>query len=211
MNAMPHKTTMPFTTATTFRTMTRSLMLACTALLLAGCLGGGSNPNLFVLNVPETGQTNVRTDKRIGLAEVSLPAYARKQAIINLTGTHRIKEDDDNRWANPPAEAISTALAHALEARLGTAVVQRPYPRSLEPTVQVRVALDKLLRGQDGSAQMQGQFLIVSEPTDEVVHIERFSLSKPAPREGYGGYMAAVQDSVNDLSRLITQAINRME
>ena len=180
------------------------------ALLLAGAVAGcaaAPDPTLYILASETAPPTTLNSDRRIGLSEITLPAYARQLPIASLSATNRIVQDDDHRWAAPPSEVISAALSRALERELQSAVVIRPYPRGLEPDVQLRVTFDRFLRSADGGAELNGQFLLIEGRADAVSSIQRFSITVPARGSGYEAYMRAVASAVDELSVTIASAL----
>lgn len=181
-----------------------AVSLACAA-LCAAC-GSRSDPTLYVLGGFAAVETPSTAAERIGLSEVSLPAYARQAAIASASGDNQITQDDDHRWAAPPSEAVSAALARALEARLDRPVALRPYPRGFDPDIAVQVTFDHFLRGAQGQAEMAGQYIVVGARGVDLDHIARFQFSIPASGAGYGAYVAAVEDGLERLAGEIAEA-----
>jgi len=171
---------------------------ACT-LLLVGCASKPA-PKLYFLDQVSSGLVEQKFRERIGLAEVILPSYARKDKIASLVERHQIVQDDDNRWAEPPEEALSVAFTRALELRLSRSVLLQPYPRSLKPSMQIKIVFDRFLRGLNSQAELSGQYLLLSGDGDKVLAIVRFQYSVPAHRPDYPGYMAAVLETVKLIS-----------
>lgn len=178
---------------------TRLALITGLSLALAGC-ASSPEPKLYFLDQATLETPASRNTLRIGFSEIVLPAYARNVQITNLSSDNMIREDDNHRWALPPTEAISVALSQSLEASTGSAVILRPYPREIEPEVQVRVSFDRFLRGADGAADMKGQYLIIADDRDPETRIKRFSLRVPAMGNGYAGYMRAVSAGLDALA-----------
>lgn len=176
------------------------------SLMLAGC-ASSPEPKLYFLDQSIAPSQQALNNRRIGFSEITLPAYARNVQITNLSSDNMIREDDDHRWASPPAEAISVALSQSLEATTGSAVVIRPYPREVEPELQIRVTFNRFLRGANGAADMQGQYLIVLGEDDPTTMIKRFSIRIPAEGSGYAGYMKAVSMGLRTLAGYIATDI----
>ncbi len=172
---------------------------------LIGACSPGPAPSLYFLDstlAPPRYEPGAPT---IGLAEITLPAYARRQPIANRTDDHRIVLDDDHRWAVPPTEAVSGALSRALEAHLRGPVVLRPYPRGFEPDIQVRVTFDRFLRGGSGDAELVGQYIIRHEAADDAMLVRRFQITGPAARDGYDAFMRSVAEALDTLGARIAQ------
>ncbi len=184
----------------------RVIVFTAIGVAAAACSPGPA-PSLYFLDTPAPGVAYDAEAPRIGLAEVALPAYARKVQIASRLADQRIVQDDDHRWAAPPDEAISKALARALEATLGGPALLRPYPRGFQPDVQARVTFDRFLRGGDGAAEMAGQYLILDGDGGSVLRVARFDISEPASGDGYEGYMRAVAAGLSALGARIADDI----
>lgn len=143
---------------------------------------------------------------RIGLSEVKLPAYARNKKIASQTAGNKIVQDDDNRWAEPPEEAVSRTLSQSLETQLGAAVVVGPFPRGLDPDLRVEVRFNKFLRSETGAAEMGGQYGILSGDGREVLLLQTFSITAPASAQDYGSYLNAVSAGLSQLSQQISRS-----
>ena len=171
--------------------------------LLSSCASKPS-PSLYFLDQDIGRTTEANYTRSIGLAEVVLPSYARKEKITNLTDRHRLAHDDNHRWAEPPETAVSVAFARALEATLGRAVLLKPYPRSLTPALQIKIVLDRFLRGVEGQADLSGHYFLMNGDGGEVLNIVRFQFSVPADSNNYQGYMSAVLRTIGLISRRIS-------
>ncbi|MEM6625189.1 MAG: PqiC family protein [Pseudomonadota bacterium] len=162
-------------------------------------------PSLYVLDLPAPTRASGAPDAAIGLFEVSLPAYARNPQITTMTDGATLFEDDDHRWANPPAEAISAALARSLEDSFDKPVVLKPYPRGLTPELQLSIAFDHFYRTPSGSAEFGGQFIIIED--DEITDIERFNITATPSNDSYRGYMQSVSAGLERLVDIIESKI----
>ncbi|MGF1456149.1 MAG: membrane integrity-associated transporter subunit PqiC [Alphaproteobacteria bacterium] len=183
--------------------------LAVALLLLAGC-GGGPDPDYYILGGNTANPAPISVPDRIGLAEVALPSYARKDAIATREGAHRVVRDDGHRWASPPAEMLTAALGRRLEDKTGASVIARPFPRGVDPTIQVKVAFAHLLRTEDGGVEMAGQVVVLHHGTDGPAHVERFAMTLPARGVTYEDYMASVSQGLDRLSDTIAVIVRRM-
>jgi len=141
----------------------------------------------------------------IGLSEITLPAYARNQQITTAASPVQIVEDDDHRWAVPPTEAVTNALARSIETHAGATVVQTPFPRGIEPTVRVQVSFDRLLRSRQGGAHIAGQYIVVRD--GGAVSVIRFDIDEASSGTAYAAYMAAMASALDDLSAMIANEI----
>ena len=174
--------------------------------LFSGC-ASKPTPDLYFLDHASTQVVEQKFRERIGLAEVILPSYARKEKIASLTDRHRIFQDDNHRWAEPPEVAVSVAFTRALEFRLNRSVLLQPYPRALAPALQVKIVFDRFLRGPDSQAQLSGQYLLLADEGSEVLAIVRFQYAVSADSPDYPGYMGAILKAIALISDRIAADI----
>ncbi|MEM1262394.1 MAG: PqiC family protein [Pseudomonadota bacterium] len=181
------------------------LLLAMIA--LAGC-ASAPNPTLYMLPAPLGDGSSATRTIAIGLAEVELPAYARSSLIASADSEHRVRLDDNHRWASPPSEALTRGLAVRLENQLQADVLVRPYPREFVPALVIEVSFDELLRSTDGAATMRGKALLV-HARDRDVTIVRFEIHEtPSGNRGYEGFMAAIGAGLTELASRISATID---
>jgi len=181
----------------------RVLLFAALTFGLSSC-SSSRDPILYHLKPPQLVSSVPQSELTLLLREVSVPAYARNTNITSSTKTHRIVEDDEHKWAVPPSEAITNALAASLEVATGGVVTQHIESARMSTDAKISVHLSRLLRSQDGGVEMVGQF-IVSD--DGKPSIKRFSLKFPGKSRDYDGYMEAVADAVDELARLIAAEV----
>ncbi|MEL7110197.1 MAG: PqiC family protein [Pseudomonadota bacterium] len=163
---------------------------------IASC-SSAPDPVLYTLADQTLPENTITNDQIIGLSELTLPAYARNQQITTAISPYRISEDDDHRWAAPPSEALTAALSKALENSSGSTVLQRPFPAGVRPDVRLSLTFDRLLRGENGEAEMSGQYLLQSPGSD--AEISRFSITVPSSGDSYEAYMAALSRGLTEL------------
>ncbi|MEL6831059.1 MAG: PqiC family protein [Pseudomonadota bacterium] len=183
-------------------------MLLSLSLGFGGC-ASAPDPILYTLSMPAPQLDDTRAEGMIGLSELSLPAYARNQQITTAVNDFQIKEDDNHRWAVPPSEALTSALAQMLEQETGQSVLKRPYPNGIRPELRVSVTFDRMLRGINGQAELSGQYIVSSRTSSPLVG--SFSVYVPASDGSYDAYMAAMASGVEKLSRLIAADITTLE
>ncbi|MEO0576837.1 MAG: PqiC family protein [Pseudomonadota bacterium] len=183
----------------------KNLYFLLLALTLTACTSS-PEPRRFLLGSTMPIEPIARSEAtkiRVGIADIQLPAYARGLPIANLTSSNEIVVDDDNRWASPLAESLSRAMAESLEARLGVAVLVRPYPRGFRPELEFRVTVDRFVRTPAGAADIRGQFVINSQGD---VAAQRFSILVPASSDSYNSYADAVAEAVNEITHALALA-----
>ncbi len=186
----------------------RWITTAATLAMVAGC-GGGPAPEFYILGSTNAAPAPVTSTTQIGLAEIALPSYARKDAIASRSGEHRIVLDDANRWASPPSELLTATLSEKLEQQTGFSVVARPYPSRFDPDIQLSVSFDRFLRNPDGGVDMAGQFVVLRKGEDDGPHIERFAQTISSYGTRYEDYMRSVSQGVDRLSEMVSDVIRK--
>ncbi|MEM9739362.1 MAG: PqiC family protein [Pseudomonadota bacterium] len=174
-----------------------------------GACASAPDPMLYTLAPSSPAEGSVDDGVLIGLSEIGLPSYARNQQITTARGPYRVTEDDDNRWARPPAEAISARMASVLEAEIGGDVLMRPYPAGVRPDIRLTVSFDRLLRASGGGAELAGQYIITG--IDDEVQVDRFDIRVPAQAGDYEGYMQALADGLDRLCDQIAEMVEELD
>lgn len=167
-----------------------------------GACASAPEPILYTLapHSPAEG-SRAETATLIGLSEITLPSYARNPQITTATSAYQISQDDDHRWASPPSEAISQQLSAVLESDAGGNVLLRPYPTGVRPDLRLTISFSRLLRTENGGADLAGQYVITG--LGDEVSIDRFDIFIPSDTSDYTGYMAAVSEGLDRLGEEI--------
>lgn len=179
------------------------------ALCMTAC-SSGPPPTLYIIDDPQpVAQSggSFADSTSLGVFEVTLPTYARGEKLARYDGPGQIVHLDDHRWAEPPEEAITTALARSLARRLDDIVIQQPYPRGLRPTQQVRVVFERFVVGPSNEAQLSGHFLLFPSDGDRAPTLTRFDVAIPANGSSYADAIEAFKSGVNELARRIAQTL----
>lgn len=194
----------------------RALSLALAALLLAACAGSGTGPTgprLHLLEAPPP-PAGGAVSATVGLREVALPLYARRDRIA-AQQDGAIFASDDNRWAEEPPRAATRLLARQLAARIGGSVLVEPWPPGAAPEIVVSVAVDRFIGalaepgGDAGGATIEGQLTLVRADRRGAPATTSFALSAPATGPGYGGLVGAYGGAVAELAAFAAAALAR--
>lgn len=172
-------------------------------------LGACGAPNRFLLDLPAAGSITAGQSEynRIGLQMVSLPEYASSEKIASLLAGAVIVQDENNRWAESPADAVARHLAAGISRRLSAVVLVEPFPRGFNPGLQIEVRFDRFIRHVPrGNAELGGQFVLSSGDGRTVRHIERFSIVNPLPTDDYAGYISGLDDGLSEIAAAISRA-----
>ena len=182
----------------------RILLLA--AIGLAGC-GSGPEPVLYMLDPPFSSVEATGIGPRVSLPSVDLPAYARSNLIASADGPNRIVVDDDHRWASPPSESVTLALARHLETALDATVLVQPHPRGFDAELVITVAFDRFLRSGSGAAELSGHAVIASGSAPDVM---RFSITAPAEGGDNSDFMTSVDRALAEIAARVAKRVKAM-
>lgn len=186
----------------------RLILLALGVLAaLTACVAATTGPRLFLLEAP-TPATDAATalSATVGLREVALPLYARRDRIAAAAGGAIIASDDD-RWAEEPPRAVTRLLARRLTARLGATVYVEPWPPGAAPDVVVSVEVDRFIGALGGGATLDGQATLVRADRRGAPETASFTLEAPVTGEGYAGLVGAYGGAVAELGTFLADAL----
>ncbi len=199
-----------------------SLLLA--TVLLTAC-GSGPPPRLYLLEPQFLGQTTeqaleegAKVQERkapglssLGVASVTLPGYASTAQIASLSVDGTVTQEDDHRWAEEPAVAISRLLVNRLRERADTTVLSEPWPRDYQPMARVEVVFDRLLREPRGGADMTGQILLLSGNGRTLLKTIPFEFVLYGRDTARRVFFVAVSQGVDDIARMAIEALQGLK
>lgn len=189
---------------------TRRLLLLPLGLLALAACGSPVTTRYYLL---ETGTPMTAHDQTsgelIGLREVSLPLYARRQQIALRQPGGDITVSDTDRWATEPARAISGMIANRVSAQTAQPVIIEPWPLGSNPEYLVQVETSELLGAFDGELRFAGQIRI-SRPSGGMLRTDTFDIRVPVDGASYGALSAAQAEAVTELSDRISTLIEAL-
>ena len=171
------------------------------ALLIAGC-AATRDPVFYLTPAPQAAAGSALAGRTVALRGLNLPLYARAVQIAALAPDGSVTLDDNHRWADDPARGLTRALAAALRAGTGAAVVVEPWPDAAAPNIRLDVNVDRFIGALGGASQLRGDFRLVAVKTGATLTSEAFDIV--APSAG-AGYQALVDAHAAALARLAEQ------
>jgi uncharacterized lipoprotein YmbA len=184
--------------------MTRALAALAAAAALAACSGislPAGPPTLHLLPDPPAPAETRPFTGAIAVSRVSLPEYADVSGIAAMDADGSVERSVEHLWADPPARAITIALARALADRTGAAALAEPWPLEFSPARRVDVIADRMIAGRDGSLRFSGEYRIADGGGLRTVR--RFDLAVDAEGEGYPAIAAAHAEATARLADAI--------
>jgi uncharacterized lipoprotein YmbA len=144
------------------------------------------------------------------MSPVELPGYSSDAQIASLRDDRTVFQDDRNRWAEEPADAITRLLAERLRVHAGATVLVEPWPRDYDPVARVEVSFDSLLRQPSGGAQMSGQILLLSASGRDLLKAIPFDISHIGFDTNSRVFFMAVAKGIDDIARIAIEEIQAL-
>jgi len=185
--------------------MRPTLFVLAAALALAACAG---RPDYYLTPPPAAGARAAGAGS-LGVADVSLPAYAETVEIAVLTETGAVQLAKDALWADTPRRALTRHLVAALQSRLSAQIATEPWPAFDPPALRLEVFVDRMIGAPEGPFQFAGQYVIVSNNSGRVVASDRFALTLPPQGAGYQGLIDAHARAIEALADQIAARVAR--
>ena len=192
------------------------ILLVCC--IPAGCSFFDAKPDpsrFFALtSLPRTGQTAQdpagTNGLVLGIGPIKFPGYLDRQQMVTRISQNRFAVAENDRWAEQLEENFSRVLSQNLSILLQTdRIVAYPWVRSQQPTYQVQIEVLRFERNEEQIVELWVRWSIV-DSTKKIVHKESY-LTKPVRDKSTEASVAALSETVADLSRDIASAIRNVE
>lgn len=196
------------------RSFLKAGLLALTALMLSGCLGGRS-PSVQFYNLSSTEAAGVSgqlaDEPAIAVGPVIFPKSLRRSQVVIRTGPNTVELDEFNRWAGSLSADFLDALGGNLGALLGTERVSI-YPAEARYPLDYRVSLDvDRFDGAPGGSLVLGvRWTLATVDDGNALSVRHVRIEKPVPGDTVADLVRAHDDAVADLSRQIAEAIRAL-
>lgn len=186
--------------------------MAAAALALSGCTFL-SPPRAFLLPPPPEpfAQVPGLDGRLIAVPRVSLPAYAAEGRIAILStgedGSPSVSQSGTTLWADTPERALTLALADALEARTGAAVLAEPWPIEADPDLKVGVVVSEAVGALEGPLTFRGDIQVSDLRLNGLAIVRSFEIEVPVTEPDITGLMAAHSAAIGLLADEIANAL----
>jgi uncharacterized lipoprotein YmbA len=185
--------------------MIRFLSLTILSLIaVAGCTAT-PEPRQYLLEAPATlaPVTPSPTASSLGLREIALPLYARRQQIAAFDPAGTVMASDEHRWAEEPAPAATRLLARTIADETGGQVFVEPWGQSAAPDLVASVEVDRFIGTLGGNVVLVGQLEIAHSRGTARPEIFPFRITAPVSGGDWPALTAAYGTAVADLGRFI--------
>jgi hypothetical protein len=185
----------------------------------AGCsfLEPKPDPSRFfaLASLPRTGQraqdaagTNALA---LGIGPIKFPGYLDRQQFVTRISQNRFAVAENDRWAEPLEENFSRVLSQNLSILLETdRMIAYPSQRNQQPTYQVQVEVLRFEPNAEQLVELWARWSII-DGTKKTVSVRETYLTHPTRDKSTEASVAALSETVADLSRDIAGAIRNLE
>jgi hypothetical protein len=180
---------------------------ACVA-LATGC-GTSPSARYYTLSAPAE-PAREAAGFAVAVGPVSIPAVVDRPEIVVTVGENEVWPDEFNRWASPLADAIGSAVAENLAARLRTPRVALLAQTALDaPDYRVVVDVQRF-ETVPGSHALVDTVYAVRRMTDGAVESGRATRREAVADRSYDALAAAHSRAVAGVSSDIALAFGRL-
>ncbi len=178
------------------------------ALVLAGC-AASPEPRQYLLEAPATAAAPPPAAEplSLGLREIALPLYARRQQIAAFDTTGTVMASDEHRWAEEPAPAATRLLARTIADQTGGQVFVEPWSRSAAPERIAAVEVDRFIGTLGGDVVLIGQLSLTETGSTARPTSYPFRITTPVAGDDWPMLTAAYGAAIASLGRFIADTI----
>jgi uncharacterized lipoprotein YmbA len=128
------------------------------------------------------------------------------------TAQNRFEVLENDRWAEPLDENFTRLISQNLSGLLRTdRIIVYPWTSDRKPTYQVEIEV----LGFEGNSARDGQLLarwgVIDGNSKKRLTLKESHLTRPAKEKSTDGTVAALSETVEDLSREIAEALGALE
>jgi uncharacterized lipoprotein YmbA len=194
-----------------------AIALGFMGLSLAGCGSllpkpKPSSSRIFVLFSPlqaaERQDSDLAGKISLGVGPVRLPGYLDRREIVMRVAQNRFDLSENDRWAEPLDENLTRVLAQNLSVLLRTdRIVVYPWPMDKKPDYRVEIQVLRFESNSAGEGQLSARWVVIDETGKEAPNLKESRLTRAAKEKSTDGAVAALSETVADLSREIAQTV----
>ena len=194
-----------------------TIALGLMGLSLGGCSSFLPKPKpdpsrIFVLfpdiEASERHNSDLSTQISLGVGPVRLPAYLNRREIVMRVAPSRFDLSENDRWAEPLDENLTHVLAQNLSILLGSdQIIPYPWPLDQKPRYRVQIQVLRFECNSAGEAQLSARWAVIDDTGKETPNLKESRLTRPAKEKSIDASVAALSETVADLSREIAKTV----
>jgi uncharacterized lipoprotein YmbA len=169
---------------------------------------------LFALSsLPSTGaDTDHSGQISLGIGPVRFPGYLDRQEIVIRAAQNRFDLFEYDRWAEPLDENFTRVLTQNLSVLLRTdQIVAYPWPIDKKPHYRVAIQVLRFEANSAREAELSVRWAVIDETGKEAPDLKESRLTRPAKEKSIDAAVAALSETVADLSREIARTVITIE
>jgi uncharacterized lipoprotein YmbA len=144
----------------------------------------------------------------LGVGPVRLPGYLDRREILTRVTQSRLDVSQNDRWAEPLDENFTHVLAQNLSVLLGSdGVISYPWPIAKGPDYRVTVEVLQFECNSALEAQLSARWWVTDRNGTGALEPKESRLTRAATDRSTDASVAALSETVADLSRQIAQAV----
>jgi uncharacterized lipoprotein YmbA len=191
-------------------------LFGASLILSTGCLSLQQPSRFYVLSaLPSAETTNpevaAEQGPAIGLGPLTFPKYLDRPQIVTRTSPYELKFAVFDRWAEPLDANFLRAMAENLSRQIPTdRIALFPWPRPTPIEYQVMVEVTEFYGQTEGQSSLVALWSISKGEGKEALVSRKSHFRAPAGTQDYGAMVAAMSQTVADLSREIAGALRTL-
>ena len=144
----------------------------------------------------------------LGIGPVRLPGYLDRQEIVRRAAPNRFDLFEHDRWAEPLDENFTRVLTQNLSVLLRTdRIVAYPWPLDRRPHYRVEIQVLRFESNSAREAELSARWAVIDETGKEAPNVKESRLARPAKENSIDASVAALSETVADLSREIAKTV----
>jgi hypothetical protein len=196
-----------------------TIMLAMFYLVGCGTLSPRPDPSKF-FTLSSSSQVEEAPTKdagsagkiSLGIRPIKFPGYLDRQEIVLRSAQHRYEVSENDRWAEPLDENFTRVLGQNLSALLATdQIVSYPWPSDRKPNYHLEMEVLSFESNSAREARLSARWVVMDGGTKKPLNLKVSRVLRSAKENTIDGSVAALSESVAELSREIAGAIRAID
>jgi uncharacterized lipoprotein YmbA len=148
----------------------------------------------------------------VGMGPIRFPGYLDRQEVVIRSAQNRFEVSENDRWAEPLEENFARILSENLAVLLNTDLITvHPWTAINRPRYQVEIEVLRFEANNERNAQLLARWTVLAGGDKKVAVLREFRALRNAKEKSMDASVAALSDTVGDLSREIAAAIGELD
>jgi uncharacterized lipoprotein YmbA len=148
----------------------------------------------------------------LGIGPITLPSYLDRQEIVTRVSPNRMDLSEYDRWAEPLETNFNRVLGQNLSVLLPiNRLVFFPWESTKSPAYQVEVEVLRFEANAAGDVQLSARWAVLDPNKKVLLKSGETVLTRQPATKSTDAAVAALSETLGDLSRAIANAISAVE